>query len=117
MIEVEKARRLFLANLNKKQEELTNLVNIVSGWIEKEASSGNPGLSFNKTMFDGYEPLDDESMMHIATYFKAKGYFVNVSANLVSKETGDLEIKEIFITWVDILSMINKDFIEKQLLK
>ena len=115
MIEVEKARRLFLANLNKKQEELTNLVNIVSGWIEKEASSGSPGLSFDKTMFDGYELLDDESMMHIATYFKAKGYYVNISAKLVSKDGGDMEIKEVFIAWVDILSMINKDYIEKQL--
>ena len=117
MIEVEKARRLFLANLYKKQENLQLLINIVSGWIEQQASEGIPAMSFNKTMFKEFEPLDDESMMHIATYFKAKGYTVNLKTRVVAeeKEEVDFIIEEVVISWVDIMSMLDKDNIKEQI--
>ena len=117
MIEVEKARRLFLANLYKKQENLQLLVNVVSGWIEKQALEGVPALSFNKTTFKEFDSLDDETMMHIASYFKAKGYQVRLKAKAVSKEKDnvDLIIEEVFIAWIDIISMLDKDNIKEQI--
>ena len=117
MIEVEKAGRLFLANLYKKQENLQLLINIVSEWIERNASEGMPFVSFDKNSFKEFESLDNESMMHIATYFKAKGYTVNLKTRVVAEEKEEIDfiIEEIVISWVDIMSMLDKDNIKEQI--
>ena len=117
MIEVEKARRLFLANLNKKQEELMTFVNIISDWIEQQASEGMPCVSFDKNSFEDFEPLSDETMMHIATYFKAKGYTVNLKTKVVAEEKEEIGfiIEEVVIAWIDIMSMLDKESLKEQL--
>lgn len=105
--QAERTKRLFLSSLYKKEPELDELVKTVSNMISYEASQGHPGISFGKEDISGFEYVNNASMMHIATYFKASGYDVHIQGAIHSDD--DIQIDYIFICWVDILSMFNKE--------
>lgn len=115
MIKVEKAKRLFLENLHKKQEDLMTFVNKVNDLIEKEALDGEPAISINKTMFEDYESFNDKTLLGVASYFKANGYDVHIAAKILSTETGDFSIEQVFISWVDVISMFDKDYLKESI--
>ena len=117
MIKVEKARRLFLENLQKKQDDLMTFVDIVYSWIEEGASDGEPAITINKTMFENYESFNDDTMIAIASYFKANGYDVRIAAKIISEEPGIFSIDQVIISWVDVFSMFDQEYLKNSFKK
>ena len=62
MIEVEKAKRLFLSHMVKTEPEIMQFVSIISDEIESEAANGSPMLIVEKSHFENCEPLTDRAM-------------------------------------------------------